>query len=444
MIEKGKIFILLIILFLAFSSFSIGTKAKKPTVLLLEIDDEIDHSTVEILKEAISQAKYENFSSILILMDTPGGGLSETQEIAEIIEQSTIPIISFVFPSGAAAWSAGTFILLSSHVAAMTNHTTIGSCQPVKIGPWGTEPVENNKTINALTEWIANRAKMYDRNQSMAKKFITNNKNLNASEAKKNNIIEFVAESPNSLMKKINGKNITISNETLTLHTKNAVKKHYHPSPGILVMEFLSKPVLTSLLLILGIYALILGITTPGYGAEVFGVISILLSLIGSGFAVSELSIIFLIIGALLLLIEVFVIPGFGVVGIGGIISLTIGAIFLVPSYGTTEWMINMEWINQLIYVVLFAVALIAVFFVFLLYKVLRVRFKKEAIGVFKGESAKAVDKIAPENPGYVLFKGEYWRAKSEKPIDKDEKVLIIKKENSVLLVKPQEEDTKH
>jgi hypothetical protein len=94
----------------------------------------------------------------------------------------------------------------------------------------------------------------------------------------------------------------------------------------------------------LGIFALLVGISTPGYGAEVFGVIAILLSLIGSGFSISTLSIIFIIIGCLLLVVEIFVIPGFGAVGVGGIICLIIGSIFLLPNYPTRKWLISGEY----------------------------------------------------------------------------------------------------
>lgn len=406
-------------------------------VLIVEIKGEIDHTTVNRIKESLQRAEKEKSEAIIMLLDTPGGGLKETFEIADIIQESAIPFIGYVYPKGSAAWSAGTFIFISSHVTAMAENTVIGSCQPVRIGPTGTELIEDSKTINALVAWITERAEIHNRNTTTAERFITENLNLNSTDAKKYGINEHVSSSIDQLLKDINGLEIETAAGNITLNTANAKKIYYNPSISLMIVEAISNPFLTSILLLLGIYAVIFGISTPGFGAEVFGVIAIMLALVGSGFSIPVLSIIFIIIGTVLLLIEVFAIPDFGVVGIGGIICLAIGSILLVPSYSTTEWMIQMDWINDLIIVVLFAVALIAAFFVFLLYKVIKIRSKKKATGVFVGEKAIATDDIEPNSSGYVMFKGEYWKAKSDTKINKNDNVLITEKEGSILHVKP-------
>jgi len=146
--------------------------------------------------------------------------------------------------------------------------------------------------------------------------------------------------------------------------------------------------------------------------------------------------VIFLIIGILLLIIEIFVTPGFGVIGIGGIIALFVGAIFLIPSYSTNEWVISMQWINDAILLVFVVVIFIAIFFVFLLYKIIQVRKKKAAIGTFVGEEARTIDRISPDKPGFVRFKGEYWRATSDTTIEPDSKVIIVGKDESTLKIK--------
>ena len=146
----------------------------------------------------------------------------------------------------------------------------------------------------------------------------------------------------------------------------------------------------------------------------------------------------------MLLIIEIFVTPGFGVIGIGGIISLVIGAIFLVPSFTNREWAISMDWINDLILVILVAGILIAIFFAFLLYKVLQIRKKKTAVGTFVGEEAKTIDRISSEGTGYVRFKGEYWQAKSDEVIEPNTKVVIVDKDDEILIVKPMEKSSKH
>ena len=427
----------LIFLLSIFIFFSFSTIAQSSNVLIVEITDTIDQSTVEILKESLQQAENENSEAIILLLDTPGGGLQQTFEIADLINESEIPVVGYVYPTGSAAWSAGTFILISTHIAAMADHTVIGSAQPVEITAEGTKYITEPKIINALVSWIETRAEMRNRNKTAAAKFITENLNLNGTAALESQVIEHVSSSINQLLQDINGTSVSTSKGIVVLNTAGAKQVKYSPSIGILIMKFFSNPLLTSLLLMLGIFVLIFGISSPGFGAEVFGGIAILLALIGSGFSIPVLSIIFIIIGCLLLIIEIFATPGFGVIGIGGIILLLLGAIFLIPSYSTTRWVISMDWINDAIIILIVAAIFIAIFFAFLLYKVIRIRSKKAAVGTFKGEKAKTIDRISPSNPGYVRFKGELWKATSEIVIEPNTKVIVVEKDESTLKVKP-------
>jgi membrane-bound serine protease (ClpP class) len=187
----------------------------------------------------------------------------------------------------------------------------------------------------------------------------------------------------------------------------------------------------------LGIFALFVGISTPGYGAEVFGVIAILISLIGSGFTISTVSIIFIIIGCLLLAVEIFILPGFGAVGIGGIICLIIGSIFLIPNYPTRKWLISGEYMTDALLIMLIVIVLFALFFAFLLYKILQIRKKKPSLGKFIGEQAVTIEQITPTKPGFVRLKGEYWQAKSDTVIETNTKVVIVEKDETTLIVKP-------
>jgi membrane-bound serine protease (ClpP class) len=423
--------------FLLFLSSSVS--AQTSSVVLVEISDTIDQSTVEVMTDSLKQAEANNAQAVILLLNTPGGGLDQTFEIAEIIKQSDIPIIGYVYPSGSTAWSAGTFILLSTPLAAMADHTIIGSCQPIETGLEGTRFINDSKIINALVEWLQERAVMYGRNETLAKLFITQNRNVNATVAKNSNVIEIVASSIDQLINDIDGRNVTIATGTITLHTKDAEQIRYSPSLKIQILKLISNPILTSLLLMLGIFALLIGISTPGYGAEVFGVIAILLSLIGSGFSISTLSIIFIIIGCLLLAVEIFVTPGFGAVGIGGIICLVIGSIFLIPSYPTRKWLISGEYMTDALIIMLIVIVLFALFFAFLLYKVLQIRKKKTTVGTFAGEQAVAIEQISPNKPGFVRFKGEYWQAKSDTVIKTNTKVVIVAKDETTLIVKPLE-----
>jgi membrane-bound serine protease (ClpP class) len=435
-----KVKLSLIFVFLFFILLSFNTNAQSSNVLVVEITDTIDQSTVELLKESMQQARNDNSKAIILLLDTPGGGLEQTFDIADIINESKIPVVGYVYPSGSVAWSAGTFILMSTHIAAMADYTVIGSCQPIEITAEGTKYITESKIINALVSWIQTRAEMYGRNQTIAAKFITENLDLNATSAREYGVVEHISPSIDQLLQDINGTSIPTSEGIIVLDTESSKQIMYSPSLKIQILKFFSSPILTSLLLMLGIFTLIFGISSPGYGAEVFGVIAILLSLIGSGFAIPILSIIFIIIGCLLLIIEIFATPGFGVIGIGGVILLLFGGIFLIPSYSTTRWVISMDWINDAIIVLVATAVIIAIFFIFLLYKVIQVRKKKAAVGTFVGETAKAIDRISPDKSGYVRFKGELWHATSDMIIEPNKKVIIIQKDESTLKVKPKEQ----
>lgn len=426
-------FIFFIFLFVFSAS---GLVVQASNVLIVEVTDTIDQSTVEIFKESLQQARNENSEAIILLLDTPGGGLQQTFDIADIINESEIPFVGYVFPQGSSAWSAGTFILMSCHIAVMADFTIIGSAQPVEITVEGTKYITEPKIINALVSWIETRAEMHDRNKTIAAKFITENLNLNGSLALKFGVIEHISPTISQLLRDIDGTSVNTSGGKITLDTANARQINYSPSIGILLMKFFSNPILTSLLLMLGIFALIFGISAPGYGAEVFGIIAILISLIGSGFAVPIIAIIFIIIGCLLLIVEIFVTPGFGVIGIGGIICLVLGGIFLIPNY-STDWAISMDWINTAIIIIITVAIVIAIFFVYLLYKIIQVRRKKVAVGTFIGETAKTVDIISPHKTGYVRFKGELWQATSDKTIPPRTKVTIVERDESTLKVEP-------
>ncbi len=427
-------FLFFILIFLSTIVF-----AQNSNVLIVEISDTIDQSTVEIVQESLRDAENRNSQAIILLLDTPGGGLQETIEIWELIRSSTKPFIGYVYPQGSASWSAGTFILIGTHIAAMADNTIIGSAQPVEISFEGTRTINDSKTINALVARLQERADIYGRNKTIVGEFITKNLNLNETQALEYGVIEFVSDSIDQLLDDIDGTIINTSAGHITLQTKNAKQILYSPSFKIQVLKLISNPILTSLMLVLGIISLIIGIQSPGFGAEVFGVIAILLSLIGSGFSVSTLGIFFITIGCLLLIIELFVIPGFGVVGIGGVICLIMGAVFLIPTYSTREWLISMEWTDTAIISVLVVIGLLAAFFVFLLYKILQIRQKKTSVGTFIGERAKTIDQITPDKPGYVRFKGEYWQAKSDTTIEPNTKVIILDKDESTLIVKPRE-----
>lgn len=400
-------------------------------VLVLEIFEAITPASDNLVADAIEKAESEGYEALLISLDTPGGGLEETQIIIKEMENTSIPVIGYV-PESGKAWSAGTLILLGTDFAGMAPFTVLGSAQPVQISASGTEPVEDEKIINALVKFSVSTARKHGRNETFAEEVITKNKNLDAEEALEAGVIEYVATSIPELLAQVDGEKA----KGKTLRTKSAKTEFYNPPLPLSFLRLISNPVLSSLLMTLGLYGIIFGISNPGAGAELFGVIAIVLGLIGTGFDISIGAVFLIILGIGLMILEMNS-PGLGIFGITGFISLVLGSIFLVPM--GAENIYTPEFRRLLTITIVTPTIVFGLFLVFAIYKVAESRKKKPVIGAFTGDTAHTIDPIGPEKPGFVRYKGEYWKARADEEIGKGEIVEITGKEEEVLLVKRKE-----
>lgn len=398
-------------------------------VLVVELKDTITSASDEIVGEALDNARLENAQALIIILDTPGGGLDETKRIIEHIDGSPVPVIGYVYPKGATAWSAGTIILLGTDIAAMTPNTIIGSAQPVEVTSSGLTPVTEEKIINAVVALAEDKAKQHGRNVTAAKEFVTQNLNLNAEQAKEENVIEVVSPGIEDLLTKVDG--MTVKGKVL--RTSGSAITYYTPSLRLMIMNLLSNPILASLLLIVGIYSLVFGLTSPGYGAEIFGVISISLGLIGLGFSVNIASIFLIALGMALLLFELHI-SSFGLIGIAGIICVVLGSILLVP-IGYPR-LYSQGFQMTIVFSLLAPAIVFGGFLAFAIYKVIQVRMRKPVIGGLVGDMAETIDELTPGATGYVRYQGEYWIAKSEEKIEPKTKVVITGKDGPVLIVR--------
>ena len=192
--------------FLLISLFSNNVFAQNSNVLLVEISDTIDQSTVETIKESINEAESRNSEAIILTLNTPGGGLQETFDIWDLIQSSSIPFVGYVYPQGVAAWSAGTFILIGTHIASMSDNTIIGSAQPVEISIEGSRAINDSKIINALVARIQERADIHERNRTIVAEFITKNLNINETLSLEYGVIEIVSSSVEQLVIDLDGR----------------------------------------------------------------------------------------------------------------------------------------------------------------------------------------------------------------------------------------------
>lgn len=416
-------------LLVAFLFFSLFIQAAGAQVIVVELKDTITPASDEIVSEALENARLENAQALIITLDTPGGGLEETKKIIGHIEASPVPVIGYVYPKGATAWSAGTLILLSTDIAAMAPNTIIGSAQPVEITSEGIRPIREEKIINAVVALAEEKARQHGRNVSAAGEFITKNLNLNAERAKQANITEVVSPGIEELLIKVDGMKV----KGRVLQTSGVDFTYYSPSLRLILLNLFSNPILASLLLLIGIYSLVFGLTSPGFGAEIFGVISISLGLIGLGFSVNIAALFLIALGMALLLFELYA-STFGLIGIAGIACIVLGSILLVPiGY---PGLYSPEFQTTMLVSLLAPAVVLGIFLAFAIYKMMQIRMKKPAIGDIVGDTAETIDAITPQAQGYVRYQGEYWLARSEERIEPKTKVVITGKEGPVLVVR--------
>ncbi|MGA9098784.1 MAG: nodulation protein NfeD [Methanotrichaceae archaeon] len=407
----------------------VGSAYAERPVLAVTLDGAITPASDDVIRAAVQEAESGNYQAIMVILNTPGGGLAETMDIIGQIENTSLPVIGYVYPESATAWSAGTIILMSSDVAAMSPHTIIGSAQPVELSPTGgTTPINDTKTINAIIALIEEKARLHGRNTTAAKAFVLENLNLNADEAKKYGVIEYVSTDPQDLLRQVNGLKI----KNTTLETVGSQVQYFEPPVGLSLLMIISDPMLAGLLLLIGLYALIFGLSSPGLGAEAFGAIALLLGLIGLGFDVNFAALVLIALGAALILLEIHS-HAFGILAAAGLICIVVGSILLVPT-SYPEWYLPGQYQQSLAAAFIVPSLILGAFLAFAVYKVARIRFAPPVTDRFVGEEAMAIEKIAPK--GYVLYQGEYWMAESDEPIDSGKWVVIVDKKGSVLKVR--------
>ena len=269
------------------------------------------------------------------------------------------------------------------------------------------------------------------RNGDVARRFVTENLNLRAEEALEAGVIEFVAEDLGSLLLQMNG----FITSKGSVEIAGSSIRHYDVPFGVSVLEVLGDPQIASILMLIGIYALIFGLVSPGFGAEIVGAALILLGLIGSGFNISYAALALIILGAVLLIFEL-VTPEFGILGVSGIMLMALGGVFIMPL--NQGWYMSGEAMNTAYLVIIGLSVFLAAFVLFAVYKVLQVRKKKPQF-TLEGGKAKAIEDLDTE--GYVVYNGEYWKARSVSGrIDKGSEVIVIDKDGPVLIVKAMSE----
>lgn len=358
---------------------------------------------------------------MLISLDTFGGTADSTFKIIDSLQSSTVPVIGYVYPPGKQALSAGTMILMSTDYAAMAPYSTIGSSQPII----GTESTNETKFVNAIKQKLITLAELHGRNFTQVARFVTDDYNLTPEKALKDHVIEIVADNPEDLLTRGNGVKIrTLTTGEVVLDTQNATLVKYEPSIDIALLTIVSNPVVYTVFISIGILALIVGISSPGFGAEIIVIALLILGLIGQGFNVNWVALALMGIGAAFLVFELHL-HGFGILGIGGIVSLASGMALLVAQ-PTTLMLVQSNYVIDIIKEsVLLLIPFIGLFG-FLMYKAYKATKIMKAFTEYPVGRGRALDDISPDKEGYIVIEGEYWKARSSVHVKAGSDIMVV------------------
>ena len=411
---QGLVALTLLVL-LAAPAAAAPTPAPVATVV---VDGVISPVTLRVVESALAHAKAGGAQALVIQLDTPGGLERSMRAICQRLLNAEIPVVVWVGPTGARAASAGVFITMAAHVAAMAPATNIGAAHPVAVG--GSIDKESMRKIeNDAAAFIRTIAVERGRNADWGEKAVRQSVSVTEREAVRLKVVDFVADSIPDLLSKLDGRTVKTSRGPVTFATRQAVAKPIEIGFRDRVLAIITDPNVAYVLMMLGTLGLIFELSTPG--AILPGVIGGI-SLILAFFAFQSLPINFagllLILFAIVLFIAEVKVTSHGVLAIGGIVSMALGSLML---YDAPEVGFRVSW-----RVMAPTVALTAGFFLFALTLGVRAFRRRPLLGVsgLVGQSGVARGALEPE--GQVSVHGEIWRAVADRPLADGAPVTVV------------------
>ncbi|MDZ7780205.1 MAG: nodulation protein NfeD [Gemmatimonadota bacterium] len=381
-----------------------------PSVSVIRIEEPVTPTTNDYIRRAIEEATARGADALLIELDTPGGLLESTREIVQAFYESEVPVVVYVSPGGARAASAGTFITMAAHVAAMAPSTTIGAASPVSMGGGGEaqmDTVSQNKAFNYAESLIASIAERRGRNVDWAISAVREAEAVTESEALDLNVIDLVAADRDELLEAIDGRVV----DGDTLRTAGAVAEEVPKTMAERFLGFITRPELMLILSMVAIYGIIGEVSNPGAIVPgVTGVIALILLLYASAAMPVNLAGYLLLALAVVLFVSEAFTPAFGLLIAGGAVSFFMGALILfqdLPDALALSW----AWLVP-------ATAFTTLFFVWIVTQGIRIQMAPARTGLdsMTGQLARVVDPIGADG-GRVFVAGEYWNAVSEDEI---------------------------
>lgn len=420
---KSTLYIFAIIFFTC--TLAVGNVVHKIT-----IDGVINPVATEFIIQSIEEAEDAGAEMLVIELDTPGGLMESMHLIVKSILASEVAVAVYVAPSGSRAGSAGVFITFAAHIAAMAPSTNIGSAHPVNLGGGqDTSKVMTEKIVNDAVASIRSVAEKRGRNADWAEKSIRESANITETEALSLNVIDYVVPLVDSLLSEVDGREVELVDGKKVLETKNAKIVEFNMGWRQRALNVLSNPNIAYILMLIGIYGIFFELYNPGAVLPgVLGGISLILGLYAlQTLPVNYAGLLLIILAIVLFLLEIKV-PSYGILSIGGVVSLVIGSIMLIDSPFP---FLQISW-----KVILGAAITTAAFFLFAIGLALRAQRKKPTTGKegLLGEKGKAIENINLE--GSVELHGEIWNAFADSKIKKGQKIEVIEVDSQHLRVK--------
>lgn len=387
-------------------------------VVVITIDGVINPISAEFIKKSISKANASRASAIVIELDTPGGLDTSMRSIVKDIVSSEVPIITYVSPGGARAASAGAFILMASHLAAMSPQTNVGAAHPVGVGEQ-MDKTMSEKATNDAAAYIKSLAEKHGRNAKWAEDAVRKSVSATEAEALKLGIIDLIANDTAQLLSDAHGRTVETIIGPVKLATKGAPIRRQEVGLRHKILDLISNPSVAYILMLLGFYGLLFELTNPGaiFPGVMGGICLILAFYAFQTLPVNYAGLMLIILAVILFVLEIKIVSH-GVLTIGGIIAMIFGSIMLFESAG--------PFFKLSLSLVLPAVGVTALFFTVTLglaYKAMRRKPTTGPEGIV-GEEGSAQSDVSPEG-GMVKVRGELWRAVSDTPIKAGEAVVI-------------------
>ena len=390
-------------------------------IIVVKIEGSINPVAAEFVVNEIRSANTSSEELIVIRMDTPGGLDTSMRKIIKAIQSSKIPVASFVSPGGSRAASAGTFITIASHIAAMEPGTNIGAAHPVNLMGGGTgeqAKVMEDKVVNDASAYIRSLAEQRGRNAHWAELSVRKSVSVSAEEAKRLNVIDLVAANLDSLVLALDKREVKLRGSIITLNTaeRNITFKEMNSRQRIL--NIIASPNVAYVLMILGLVGLYFELSNPGLILPgVVGSISLVLALYAmQTLPINYAGLLLIILGVVLLIAEVNVMS-YGLLAMSGAISIFLGSIVLIDSDDPA-----MQISKMILYPTLGMTFLFSIGSIYLAKKAHQLRTTTGMEGLL-GEIGVVKETLNPE--GRVLIHGEMWKAESDTVISVGEKVSV-------------------